>query len=215
MIKIYGTHGSPFVRKVVVALDLKAIPYELVHQMPFARDEQYERLNPMGRIPTLVDDAVTLGDSKVICRYLETVKADPPLYPTDQAQRAHADWYEELAGDRLAEYAAGIFFQRFMKPFAFKQEPDEELIDKIISKRLPPMLSYLEDKMPTNGYLFGSLMMADLSIVSPFINAAYAGYEVSAQSYPKLAGLIDRVRSEPAVVRVLAEEAKIFGFESS
>ncbi|MEM6544392.1 MAG: glutathione S-transferase N-terminal domain-containing protein, partial [Pseudomonadota bacterium] len=69
MIKIYGTHGSPFVRKVVVALDLKAIPYELVHQMPFARDEQYERLNPMGRIPTLVDDAVTLGDSKVICRY--------------------------------------------------------------------------------------------------------------------------------------------------
>ena len=69
--------------------------------------------------------------------------------------------------------------------------------------------------MPTDGYLYGSLMMADLSIVSPFINAAYAGYEVSAQSYPKLAGLIDRVRSEPAVARVLAEEAKIFGFESS
>ncbi|MEO0437569.1 MAG: glutathione S-transferase family protein [Pseudomonadota bacterium] len=215
MIKIYGTHGSPFVRKVVVCLDLKAIPYELVPQMPFAQDEAYEQLNPMGRIPTLVDDSVTIGDSKVICRYLETVKADPPLYPTDQAQKAHADWYEELAGDRLAEFVAGIFFQRFMKPFAFKQEPDEELIEKIITKRLPPMLSYLEAKMPEEGYLFGSLMMADLSIVSPFINAAYAGYEVSADTYPRLAGLIKRVRSEPAVVRVLAEEAKIFGFGSS
>ena len=32
MIKVYGVHGSPFVRKVLVALDFKGIPHEIVPQ---------------------------------------------------------------------------------------------------------------------------------------------------------------------------------------
>jgi glutathione S-transferase len=212
MIKVYGVHGSPFVRKVFVALDIKGTPYEIIPQMPFSGDQEYLKINPLGKVPTLVDGDLTLGDSKVICRYLENAYPEPALYPDDLSDRAMADWYEDLCGGHVAELAAGIFFQRFMRPFAFKQEPDEELVAKITEKRLPPMLDYLESQVPADGFLYGDFMMADLSIVSPFINAAYAGYEVDAATWPSLAGLIARVRQVPAVKTVLAQEAKALGF---
>ncbi len=211
MIKIYGVHGSPFVRKVFVALDIKGVPYETVPQMPFSGDEEYLKINPLGKVPTLVDGDLILGDSKVICRYLENAYPEPALYPQDLADRAMADWYEDLCGGHVAELAAGIFFQRFMRPFAFKQEPDEELVSRITEKRLPPMLDYLESQVPEDGFVFGDFMMADMSIVSPFINASYAGYEVDASRWPSMAGLITRVRGRPEVAAVLKKEASALG----
>ncbi len=211
MIKVYGVHGSPFVRKVFIALDMKGIPYETVPQMPFTGDEDYLKINPLGKIPTLVDGDLTLGDSKVICRYLESAYPETPLYPQDLADRAMADWYEDLCGGRVAELAAGIFFQRFMRPFAFKQEPDEELVGKIIDRDLPPLLDYLEGQVPADGFLFGDFGMADLCIASPFFNAAYAGFEVDAARWPKLAGLIARVKALPPVQAILQKEAKALG----
>ncbi len=211
MIKVYGVHGSPFVRKVFLALDMKGIPYETVPQMPFTGDEDYLKINPLGKIPTLVDGDLTLGDSKVICRYLESAYPETPLYPQDLADRAMADWYEDLCGGRVSELAAGIFFQRFMRPFAFKQEPDEELVGKIIDRDLPPLLDYLEGQVPADGFLFGDFGMADLCIASPFFNAAYAGFEVDAARWPKLAGLIARVKALPPVQAILQKEAKALG----
>ena len=210
MIKVYGVPGSPFVRKVYIILALKGVEYEKVTQMPFANDQEYIKINPLGKIPTLVDGDMTLCDSKVICRYLENAYPDPALYPIDAAQKAQADWLEEFSGTTITELATGIFFQRYMRPRAFKQEPDEELIEKIITKRLPRMLNYLESHIPQDGFVFGDFTMADLAIVSPFVNAAYAGYEVEPQSWPKLARLIDRVRAVPEVAVVLDEEARIF-----
>jgi glutathione S-transferase len=211
MIKIYGVHGSPFVRKVFVALDFKGVPYETVPQMPFSGDHEYLKINPLGKIPTLVDGDFTLGDSKVICQYLEDAYPDPALYPRDVADKAMARWYEDLCGGRVAELAAGIFFQRFMRPFAFKQEPDEELVARIIEKDLPPLLDYLEGQVPADGFVFGEFLMADLSIASPFFNASYAGYEVEASRWPALAGLIARVKAQPQVKAVLEKEAKALG----
>ncbi len=213
MIKVYGVHGSPFVRKVLIALDFKGIPYEIVMQMPFSRDAEYLKLNPLGKVPTLVDGDLTLGDSKVICQYLEDAYPEPALYPLNVADKAMARWYEDLCGGRVAELAAGIFFQRFMRPFVFKQDPDEELVARIIDKDLPPLLDYLETQVPADGFVFGDFMMADLSIVSPFINASYAGYEVDASRWPALAGLIARVKELPNVKAVLEKEAKALGLE--
>lgn len=211
MIKVYGVYGSPFVRKVLVALDIKELEYEIVRQMPFQKDVDYEKLNPLGKIPTLVDGDLTLCDSKVICKYLDEAYPEPALYPTDVADRARAYWLEELCTGRVAELAAGIFFQRFMRPFAFKQEPDEELVSNIINKDLPPLLDYLEAQLPDTGYLFGDLMMADLSVVSPFINAAYANYHIDADKWPRLAGLVGRVKALDSMKVVLEKEAKALG----
>lgn len=213
MIKVHGVHGSPYVRKVFIALDIKDIPYEIVRQMPFFEDSEYLKINPLGKVPSLVAGGLTLCDSKVICQYLDDAYPEPRLYPIRPNDWARALWYEDLAGGRISELAASIFFQRFIRPLAFKLEPDEELITRIVETDLPPMLDYLESQIPMGRFIFDDFMMADLSITSPFINAAYAGYQVDESRWPNLAGLIARVRAQPQVVAVLEKEKRVLGLD--
>ena len=171
MITLYGANASPFVRKVMAVLAIKNLPYEHTPSMPWSGDEQLAKVSPLEKIPALIDGDLTISDSKVICRYLEAAYPEIPVYPTDLQQRARADWYEEYGGTALAESAASIFFHRFMRPMVFKQEVDEAAVAKIIDKKLPPMLDYLEGEVPVDGFIFGEFSVADMSLASPFINA--------------------------------------------
>ena len=211
MMVLHGASGSPFVRKVQVALAIKGLQFEQVQQMPFTGDAEYRKINPLGKIPTLQDGELTVCDSTVICEYLEEAYPQPALYPAQAADRAKARWLEELGGSRVAELAAGIFFQRFMRPMVLQQEADEQLVAKIIDKQLPPILGYLEVQVPEQGFIFGDFMMADMSLMSPFVNAAYAGYEVDAQRWPAFTDFIARVKAHPVVSEVLTAEAATMG----
>ena len=86
------------------------------------------------------------------------------------------------------------------------------MIANIIDKKLPPLLSYIENQLPSEGYLFGAFSIADLTLVTPFVNASYAGYDVCSETYQKFAALIKAVRGEQAVATILAKEAKALGF---
>jgi glutathione S-transferase len=212
MLEVHGVHGSPFVRKVLIALEIKGLEYKLAVQMPFTGSEEYRKLNPLGKIPTLVDGDLTLGDSKVICRYLEAAYPEVPIYPMDLKDKAMTDWYDDFGSGAVAQHAAGIFFQRFMRPRAFKQEPDEALISDIIEKKLPPLLRYIEGELPEQGFVFGAFSLADLTLVTPFINASYAGYDIPHETYPKFTALFDAVKAQTSVAKILAQEAKALGF---
>lgn len=215
MIILHGVYGSPFVRKVLAVLAIKNLPYEHIQQMPFTRDEAYKKISPLGKVPAIQDGELTVSDSTVICEYLEEAYPQNRVYPNDPVAKARARWYEELGSNTVAELAAGIFFQRFMRPMALKQEPDEELVAKIIDKKLPPLLDYMETQVPEDGFIFGpDLYVADMSLVSPFINAAYAGYTIDESRWPKFAAFNERVKNHPAMAEILEAEAKAMGFGS-
>ena len=211
MIVVHGASASPFVRKVLVALAVKDLPFEQIQQIPFARDLVYRKINPLEKIPTLQDGELTICDSTVICEYLEDAYPQSSLYPDNAVDKARARWYEELGGTRVAELAAGIFFQRVMRPMVLKQETDEELVKKIVNKQLPPMLDYLECQVPTKGFIFGDFMIADISLMSPFVNASYAGYEIDSTRWPVFSDFVGRVKSHPVVNKVLEAEAVLMG----
>ena len=208
---LHGASASPFVRKVLVALALKELPFEQIQQIPFTRDPVYRNINPLEKIPALQDGELTICDSTVICEYLEDAYPRPALYPDNAVDKARARWYEELGGTRVAELAAGIFFQRFMRPMVLKQETDEELVKKIIEKQLPPILDYLEAQVPAKGFIFGDFMMADISLMSPFVNAGYAGYEIDSARWPGFCDFVERVKSHPVVNQILVAEAALMG----
>ena len=212
MIKLHGASASPFVRKVMVVLAMKDLPYEHIPNMPFSNDPEIKKINPVEKIPVLIDGDLTVADSKVICRYLENAYPDVPVYPGDPAQKARAEWLEEYGGTALAESAASIFFHRFMRPVILKQEVDEEAVAIILEKKLPPVLDYLESQVPAEGFLFGDFGVADMALASPFVNAGYAGYAVDAALFPRLAAFVERVKSDSKVAPLLAAEAKAFGF---
>ncbi len=211
MIILHGASASPFVRKVLVALALKGLPFEQIQQIPFTRDAVYRKINPLEKIPTLQDGELTICDSTVICEYLEDAYPGSALYPDNAVDKAKARWYEELGGTRVAELAAGIFFQRFMRPMVLKQETDEELVKKIIDKQLPPILDYLETQVPEKDFIFDNFMIADISLVSPFVNAGYAGYETDSTRWPIFSSFVERVSSYPIVNQILAAEAAAMG----
>jgi glutathione S-transferase len=211
MIKLHGAYGSPFVRKVLYVLAVKDLPFEHIQQMPFTGDAQYLKINPLGKIPSLQDGDLTLCDSTVICEYLEDSHPTPAVYPAGAADKARARWLEELADSRVTELAAGIFFQRYMRAIVMKKESDEELVEKIITERLPPLLDHLESQVPAEGYIFGDIMLADVSLLSPFINASYAGYQVDSGRWPLFSGLLARVKSDQVMSRILSDEAAAMG----
>ena len=67
MIKLYGAILSPYVRKTLFVLAKKQLSFELVPQMPFSVDDDFLKISPLGKVPALQDDDLSLADSSVIC----------------------------------------------------------------------------------------------------------------------------------------------------
>lgn len=103
--KILGSPGSPFVRKVRVIAAEKGIPVEYVIERPNVDGSRIPALNPLGKIPVLLlDDGEVFYDSVVIGEYLDGAKPAPRLVPADFAGRIAVKRFEAL-GDGLAELA--------------------------------------------------------------------------------------------------------------
>ena len=163
MIKLYGSSLSPYVRKVVLVLEHKRIPYEQDPLSPVVNpSEEFLRISPLRKIPVLRDGDFVLPDSSVICRYLEDAYPEPALYPRDVRARAFACWLEEFSDTKLALSLAAIAGERLFKPRFMKQPPDEANVARIVNEELPGPLAYLESVTPAAGFLCGELSIADL-----------------------------------------------------
>ena len=112
---LYGSFGSPFVRKVAVALGEKSIAYDHDPIVPFGLNLEYRKISPLGKIPAFRDGDRTLADSSVIIAYLERIHPEPPLYPSDPYDYARSLWYEEYGDGGLAPIMGPkIFAQRVL-----------------------------------------------------------------------------------------------------
>jgi glutathione S-transferase len=206
-VQIIGSYISPYVRKVLVSAHIKGIAYEIDPIIPFMGDDRFTRLSPVRRIPVLLDDKVTLADSSVICQYLEDRYPKPALYPADVGDRAQARWLEEYADTRMGEvFIWRLFNQRVINRFVWGEQTDQAVVDRAIDEEIPEILDYLEALAPTQGYLFGDVSIADISIAAFFRNAAFARYSVDAARWPKTAVWIARVLEHDGFVRIRAYE---------
>ncbi|MBI1816413.1 MAG: glutathione S-transferase family protein [Deltaproteobacteria bacterium] len=193
-VEIIGTYISPYVRKVLVCLDLKGIAYQIDPIIPFMGDQRFSQLSPVRRIPVLRDDRVVLADSSVICQYLEDRYPRPALYPADIADRARARWFEEFADTRMGEvFIWRLFNQVAINPFIWGEKTDKEALQKTLTDEIPRVLDYLEAELPRDGFLFGSVSIADISIAVFFRNAAFAHFSVDPTRWPTTAAFVERV----------------------
>jgi len=202
-VQIIGSYISPYVRKVLVALHLKGIDYRIDPIVPFYGDERFSKLSPVRRIPVLIDDRVTLADSSVICQYLEDRHPTPALYPCDVADRANARWLEEFADTRMGEvFIWRLFNQLVINRFVWGEKADQAIVDRAINEEIPSILDYLEGLLPADGFLFGDVSIADVSIAAFFRNAEFARYSVEAGRWPKTAAFVKRALDLDAFVRL-------------
>jgi maleylacetoacetate isomerase len=93
MLKLYTYFRSSASFRVRIALNLKQLPFEAVpvHLLRGAgeqHNDSYVARNPAHLIPTLQDEALTLGQSLAIIEYLEETYPSPSLLPQAPAMRA-------------------------------------------------------------------------------------------------------------------------------
>ena len=209
-VRIIGSYLSPYVRKVLVALHLKGLAYEIDPIIPFLGDERFAAASPLRRIPVLIDDKVTLSDSSVILQYLDDRYPRPALYPADVAERARARWLEEYADTRMGEvFIWRLFNQVAINPYVWGRKTDETALQKTLAEDMPQVLDFLETQLPREGFCFGELSIADISVAAFFRNAAFARFRVDAGRWPLIAAFVERVLGLEAFVRLKPFEDKL------
>jgi len=209
-VTIIGSYLSPYVRKVLVFLHCKRIPYEIDPIVPFFGDDRFSKLSPVRRIPVLIDDRVTLCDSSVVCQYLEERHPEPSLYPRDVADRARARWLEEFADTRMGDvFIWKLFNQRVINPVVFGEKTDEAILKQALTEDIPNVLDYLESELPADGFVFGDFSIADIGIAVFFRNAMFAGYRVDAARWPKTARFVERTLAQDAFARLAPFEDRM------
>ncbi len=90
--KLYDFELAPNPRRVRIFAAEKGITLDIVPVNIRAGaqfEESFRALNPGCTVPVLeLDDGTTITDSLAICRYLEALHPDPPLFGTDPLDKA-------------------------------------------------------------------------------------------------------------------------------
>jgi glutathione S-transferase len=204
---VIGSYVSPYVRKVLACMNLKGLDYEVDPITPFFGNDEFRRLSPLCRIPVLIDGDFSLSDSSVICAYLDEAYGGHALFPADARNRARARWLEEFADTRLGDlFIWSLFYQKVVRRLVWNEEPDQARVEKALAEDIPAALDYLERELPADGFLFGDIGIADISIASFFRNAAYADFQVDASRWPRTAAFVERTLAHPCIASLLPLE---------
>ena len=174
---LYAFPVTPNNRKVVAFIRHFDLPVE-VRTISFKDKEQksaaFLKLNPMGRVPVLVDDACKLWESNAILCYLARKFPATDVLPTDIVGRADADrWLHWQSGHLTPMMGA-------LKTGA-EQDP----------KAIVPLLDVLDAGLGGRDYLLGSLSVCDFA-VAPYLMTKMAE-QMDYSAHPTLNAWRERV----------------------
>jgi glutathione S-transferase len=190
---LVGQYDSPYVRRVAISLHTLGIAFERNTISGFSDAEAMRRINPLGRIPSLIlDDGEVLIDSAAILDHLdETVGPERALLPPRGRDRRRALQNVYLATGILDKSGA-IVYERTLRPPEKRHEP---WIDRCRTQVVSGLAALeaagltvgerLTQPVITAGCLIGYLRTTLADIFSP-------------GAYPKLERLGDQVDVTPA-----------------
>jgi glutathione S-transferase len=124
--KLHCSPTSPYVRKVMIALRetgllerVTLIPHA---STPLAEDPALVAAAPLARIPCLErDDGPAIFDSRVICRYLDTLHAGRKLYPEGAALWTTLTL--EALADGVLDSAVSAVYETRLRPEGMRFQP--------------------------------------------------------------------------------------------
>ena len=161
MLRLLGRKTSGNVQKVLWLLEELQLAYEREdygRQFGNTGDEEYLRLNPTGKVPTLIDGDNVIWESNTILRYLCS-KTGSELLPADSAARSSCEtWMDWLLASLNTNY---------LEMFKATKKPEEERSPKLpeMSKALGAQLGILDGHLGANEWVGGAVMsVADIAL---------------------------------------------------
>ena len=207
MIVIYGSSISPFVRKAMVFATEKGIAFEPQPGGRTASDPDFAKASPFGKIPALKDGDFLISDSTAIVTYLEAIKPEPGLIPTEARARARTMWFDEFADTIAWDCGGKIAFTRLVGPRFLGLETDPAVADEAQKTQFPKLVDYLEGVIPPSGYLVENrFTLADIAVASPFASMAHCDCAVDSKTHPRTARYLEGILSRPSFAGLIERE---------
>lgn len=158
--KLFGTPGSPFVRKVRIVLEEKHIAHEYIIERGSAPGSRVPQFNPLAKIPTLaLDNGRGLYDSPVIVEYLDALGTGPRLIPEVFDDRIEVKRWEAL-GDGIAEATVAINHE-------YREPPEKQRAAEWFGRqrlKIDRGLAVMGKDLGTGEYCFGNrFTLADIA----------------------------------------------------
>jgi glutathione S-transferase len=122
--KLVGMLDSPYVRRVAISMAVLDIPFEHCSLSVFRTFDEFAKLNPIVKAPTLIeDDGSMLIESTLILDHLDhRVASDARLMPASGGERTRAlQWigYALAASEKTVQ----IVYERELRPLEKRHEP--------------------------------------------------------------------------------------------
>jgi glutathione S-transferase len=202
MVTLYGHPYSPNARKVHWALEELGTPYHY-RTIDLPRREQkqpeYLRLNPNGRVPTLVDGDFVLYESNAILRYLADKLGQ--LMPGPAHQRALVDQWVFWQSSDLAPALGRPWWMKTIGPYV--GQPVDEAKHKALVDAAQAPLRILDAHLAGKPLVVSEeLSIADIALGSFAALAPQAGIDLA--PFAHIAAWLERLGERPAFQKTRA-----------
>jgi glutathione S-transferase len=149
-----------------------------IHHVSFKDKEtqspEYRAINPMGKVPALVDGDFRLWESNAILTYLATKFPQTKALPADARGRADVDRWLHWQSCHLMP-AMG----------ALKTAEEKDL------SAVTPLLQILDQQLAGREYLLGGLTVADFAVSAYLMTKL--GRQLDYSACPNVAGWVERM----------------------
>jgi glutathione S-transferase len=162
------------VRLVVHQLGLQ-LEEELVDLAKGAqRSPEYLALNPMGKVPTLVDGDVLLTESYAIMIYLCEKTGRRELFPDELATRTEINRWLFWCANEWSPIIARLSFENMLKPMLGLGSPDPARVQEA-ENAFKQLAAVLDSKLESRQYIAGNLLsLADFALCASLASAVPA-----------------------------------------
>jgi len=194
-------------RIVRLAMAERGIVYLPKTEKPWARSEDFLRLNPSGDVPVLMtEDGDAICGATVIAEYLEETFEDRPLIWGNAIERAEirrlTDWFE---GKFMREVTAPLLSERFLKRFVEDGQPSSIVIRTALAN-LHIHLDYLDWITEQDNWLAGKqISLADLAAAAHLSVLDYFG-DIDWGRHAEAKIWYAKIKSRPAFRELLADQ---------
>ena len=112
---VFGVWGSPFSRRVEMALKLKGIEYKYIEEDITNKSPSLLKYNPVHKkIPVLVHNGKPVAESLVILEYIDETWKDSPILSKDPYERATARFWAKFIDEKVKYHLLLNFFKFYI-----------------------------------------------------------------------------------------------------
>jgi glutathione S-transferase len=202
MITVYGQAASRATRPLWLLEEL-GVPYRHVPTNLLngeAKAPDYLKLNPAGKVPTVVDGSLTLTESLAINHYIaETYDTSGKLLPADRNARAKCLQWTLWAATELEPLGVAIVRELLYKPDG---KSDPKVLEGL-AERAKLVLRIPELALTQTPYLLGNAFtLADLNVAVVLEYLFRCKYDLS--PWPKVAAWGKTCLDRPAHQKIMA-----------